>query len=82
MALFYHCEALTRSRCRNTTKVFVPLKIRKKNGWLKMMLTANHLPSDDQTQDPHILRAIGRAWGWRRRKEADEFSTARDRVIA
>lgn len=31
-----------------------------------------------QTQDPHILRAIGRAWGWRRRMEAGEFGAACD----
>ncbi len=37
-----------------------------------------NLPSEDQTQDPHILRAIGRAWGWRRRMEAGEFGTVRD----
>ena len=41
-----------------------------------------NLPSEDQTQDPHILRAIGRAWGWRRRMEAGEFGTVRDLAIA
>ena len=29
-----------------------------------------------------VLRAIGRAWGWRRRMEAGEFSTVRDLAIA
>jgi hypothetical protein len=36
------------------------------------------LPSEDQTQDPHILRAIGRAWGWRRRMDAGEFTTIQE----
>jgi hypothetical protein len=35
-------------------------------------------PSEDQAQDPHILRAIGRAWGWRRRMEAGEFATIQE----
>jgi hypothetical protein len=46
------------------------------------MPPATYLPSEDRTQDPHILRAIGRAWGWRRRMEAGEFGTVRDLAIA
>ena len=66
----------------DTIQVFVPLKLRKKNGRPKIMPPADYLPSEDQTQDPHILRAIGRAWGWRRRMEAGEFATVRDLAIA
>ena len=66
----------------NTIQVFVPLKIRKKNGRPKIMPPADYLPSEDQVQDPHILRAIGRAWAWRRRMEAGEFGTVRDLAIA
>ena len=33
-------------------------------------------------QDPHILRAMGRAWGCRQRMEAGEFATVRDLAIA
>ena len=66
----------------DTIQVFVPLKLRKKNGRPKILPPADYLPSEDQTQDPHILRAIGRAWGWRRRMEADEFSTVRDLAVA
>ena len=66
----------------DTIQVFVPLKIRKKNGRPKIMPPANYLPSEDQAQDPHILRAIGRAWAWRRRMEAGEFGTFRDLAIA
>jgi hypothetical protein len=46
------------------------------------MPPADYLPSEDQVQDPHILRAIGRAWAWRRRMEAGEFGTVRDLAIA
>ena len=66
----------------DTIQVFVPLKLRKKNGRPKILPPANYLPSEDNTQDPHILRAIGRAWAWRRRMEAGEFSTVRDLAIA
>lgn len=66
----------------DTIQVFVPLKLRKKNGRPKIMPPAEYLPSEDHTQDPHILRAIGRAWAWRRRMEAGEFGTVRDLAIA
>ena len=66
----------------DTIQVFVPLKLRKKNGRPKIMPPADYLPSEDQTQDPHILRAIGRAWSWRRRMEAGEFGTVRDLASA
>ena len=66
----------------DTIQVFVPLKVRKKNGRPKIMPPADYLPSEDNTQDPHILRAIGRAWSWRRRMEAGEFGTVRDLAIA
>lgn len=39
---------------------------------------SDYLPSDYQTQDPHVLRAIGRAWGWRRRMDAGEFATIQE----
>ena len=66
----------------DTIQIFVPLKVRKKNGRPKILPPDDYLPSEDQTQDPHILRAIGRAWAWRRRMEAGEFGTVRDLAIA
>ena len=42
------------------------------------MPPADYRPSENQAQDPHILRAIGRAWGWRRRMEAGEFATIQE----
>ena len=62
----------------DTIQVFVPLKLRKKNGRPKIMPPADYLPSEDQTQDPHILRAIGRAWAWRRRLETGGATTIHD----
>ena len=66
----------------DTIQVFVPLKVRRKNGRPKILPPANYLPSEGQTQDPHILRAIGRASSWRRRMEAGDFGTVRDLAIA
>lgn len=66
----------------DTVQIFVPLKIRKKNGRPKIMPPANYIPSEDQVQAPHILRAIGRAWAWRRRLEASEFCTLQDLASA
>ena len=66
----------------DTIQIFVPLKVRKKNGRPKILPPDDYLPSEDQTQDPHILRAIGRAWAWRRRLEAGEFGTVRDLALA
>lgn len=51
----------------DTIRVRIPLKVRKKNGRPKILPPAEYRPSEDQTQDPHLLRTIGRAWGWRRR---------------
>ena len=63
------------TKANDTIRVLIPLNIRKKNGRPKNQPPADYLPSEDRTQDPHVLRAIGRAWGWRRRMEAGEFST-------
>lgn len=52
------------TNANDTIRVLIPLKVRKKNGRPKILPPADYLPSEDQTQDPHVLRAIGRAWGW------------------
>ena len=66
------------TRANNTIRVLIPLKVRKKNGRPKILPPADYLPSEDQTQDPHVMRAIGRAWGWRRRLDAGEFATIQE----
>jgi hypothetical protein len=62
----------------DTIRVLIPLKVRKRNGRPKILPPVDYLPSEDQTQGPHVLRAIGRAWGWRRRMEAGEFATIQE----
>ncbi|MBA4782076.1 MAG: hypothetical protein H2045_02525 [Rhizobiales bacterium] len=57
-------------------QILVPVKVRRQNGRPKIMPPATYLPSEDRTQDPHILRAIGRAWACRRRSDGASFSIA------
>ena len=66
------------THANDTIRVLIPLKVRKKNGRPKILPPANYQPSEDQTQDAHVLRAIGRAWSWRRRMEAGEFNTIQE----
>jgi hypothetical protein len=66
------------TRADDTIRVLIPSKVRKKNGRHKIQPPADYLPSEDQSQDPHALRAIGRAWGWRRRMDAGEFGTIQE----
>ena len=70
------------ARNNDTIRVLIPLKLRRKNGRARIMTPPGYKPSEDRVQDPHILRAIGRAWGWRRRMEAGEFSTVEDLAAA
>jgi hypothetical protein len=66
------------TQTNETIWVVIPLKLRRKNGRPRILPPADYKPSKDRTQDPHILRAIGRAWAWRRRMEAGEFGTVED----
>ena len=66
----------------DTIRVVIPLTIRRRNGRPKI------LPPDDvdsrngRTQDPHVLRAIARAWSWRRQLETGAVSTIQDIAAA
>ena len=62
----------------DTIRVLIPLTVRKRNGRPKIMPPADYRPCEDRTQDPHLLRAIGRAWSWRRRMEDGEFATIQE----
>ena len=63
-------------------QIFVPLTVRRQNGRPKILPPADYLPSEDRTQDPHILRAIGTAWCWRRRMERGQAATIQDIAAA
>ncbi len=62
----------------DTIRIVIPLTIRKRNGRPRI------LPPDDvdlresRGQEPHVLRAIARAWNWRRQLETGAASTIQD----
>ena len=61
----------------NTIRVVIPLTFRKRNGRPKI-LPPEGVGREDRAQNPTILRAIGRAWGWRRKLESGEVATVTD----
>jgi hypothetical protein len=61
-----------------TVRVFVPLTVRRRNGRPKILAPENALEAGIRGQDPHILKALGRAWAWRRKLETGEMATAGD----
>ena len=62
----------------NTIRVVIPLTIRRRNGRPKILPPDNVLEQQSLAQDPHVLKALGRAWAWRRRLEDGEVATAGD----
>ena len=61
-----------------TVRVLVPLSIRRRNGRPRILPPENALEAETRGQVPHILKALGRAWAWRRRLETGEAATASD----
>lgn len=59
-------------------RVFIPLTFRKRNGRPRILPPDAEPGFQSRSQDPHILRAVGRAWAWRRRLESGEAATIRD----
>ena len=60
-----------------TMRVFIPLTIRKRNGRPKIVPPADIAP-DTGGVDPHVLRAIAKAWSWRRKLESGDAATIQD----
>ena len=58
--------------------VFIPLTIRKRNGRPKIVPPADVMPANDGGVDPHILKAIAKAWSWRRRLKSGQSATIED----
>ena len=65
----------------DTIQVFVPLKVRRKNGRPKILPPEDAGLPGSHGQDPHVLRAIARAWKWRRQLEEGEASTLQDIAV-
>jgi hypothetical protein len=62
----------------DTIRVVIPLTIRRRNGRPRVLPPENVADRQVRTQDPHILKALGRAWAWRRKLESGEMATAGD----
>jgi hypothetical protein len=66
----------------NTIRVVIPLTIRKRNGRPKILPPDDVNLRDGRAQDPHVLRAVARAWSWRRQLETGAASTIQDIAAA
>jgi hypothetical protein len=63
----------------STIRVFIPLTYKKRNGRPRILPPESEETLSARRQDPHILRALGRAWAWRRRQlESGEATTLQD----
>ena len=67
---------------RDTIRLVIPLTIRKRNGRPKILPPDNVTVRQGRSQDPHVLRAIARAWSWRRQLETGAASTIQDIAAA
>ncbi len=67
----------------DTIRVVIPLTIRRRNGRPRI-LPPDNIDSTDAgpAQDPHVIRALARAWSWRRKLEKGDISTIQDIATA
>lgn len=65
-----------------TLRVVIPLAIRKRNGRPRILPPADLQATEPAQQEPHVLRAIARAWCWRRQLEEGTVSTIQDIAAA
>ena len=70
------------TQTNDTPRVFIPLTQRRRNGRPRILPPEPGTHFQSRSQDPHILRALGRAWAWRRRLETGEAATIHDIAIA
>ena len=61
-----------------TIRVVIPLKVKRRNGRPRIVPPADLDAVDEPMPDPRTLRAIARAWDWRRRLERGEAATLSD----
>lgn len=63
-------------------RMFIPLTIRKRNGRPKIVPPADVVPDTGGGVDPHVLKAIAKAWSWRRKMESGEAATIQDIAVS
>ena len=66
------------SKESDTIQVFIPIAFKRKNGRPKILAPDVDPHFQARVQSPHILRALGRAWSWRRKLETGEAATIQD----
>jgi hypothetical protein len=59
-------------------RVVIPLAIRRRNGRPRILPPEDVAARQARALDPHILKALGRAWAWRRKLESGEAATVGD----
>jgi len=62
----------------DTIRVVIPLPVRRRNGRPRILPPESMADQQVRAQDPHILKALGRAWAWRRKLESGEMATVSD----
>lgn len=66
----------------STVRVVIPLKVKRRNGRPRIVPPDNIDAVERHTHEPHLLRAIARAWNWRRQLERGEVTTIQDIAVA
>ncbi|SLN77350.1 hypothetical protein [Roseisalinus antarcticus] len=61
-----------------TLRVHIPLTLRNRGGRPRILPPKEIEVAMDRGQDARLLRAIGRAWAWRRRLERGDVTTIAD----
>jgi hypothetical protein len=59
-------------------RVIIPLAIRKRNGRPKFMPPSNPVEANEAAVEAHVLRAVAKAWSWRRKLDAGKASANLD----
>lgn len=66
------------SHPNDNIRVMIPLAIRRRNGRPRFLPPEDVAARQARAQDTHILKALGRAWAWRRKLESGEMATVSD----
>ena len=66
----------------NTMRVVIPLAVRRRNGRPKILPPDDTGLDDNRDRGARVLRAIGRAWSWRRQLGGGAVATIQDIATA
>ena len=69
------------SETATSIRVVIPLTLRRRNGRPKILPPEDAGLPGSHGQDPHVLRAIARAWKWRRQLEEGEMAGVQDIAV-